>query len=174
MDGWMGTSQVGDRSPHLCVCVIHRFRNSIDFRCANSVKHTDTQPIRICSFDVRLPLATCVCALACRPVPAAGTSVDSSGNFVCSMGLVECMGHKWMSCAIDLYPKVDELIEYLAVRTSERTELWVAALLSCGRLVRWRVWMWCNETLTLLTGFSRPTCYDALRTSASRAKTTRA
>ncbi|TYZ63041.1 hypothetical protein PybrP1_006281, partial [[Pythium] brassicae (nom. inval.)] len=35
------------------------------------------------------------------------------------MGLVECMGHKWMSCAIDLYPKVDELIEYLACLESK-------------------------------------------------------
>lgn len=51
-----------------------------------------------------------------HPVPAAGTYVDESGSFVCSMGLVECMGHKWMSCAIDLFPKVDELIEHLAVR----------------------------------------------------------
>lgn len=34
------------------------------------------------------------------------------------MGMIECMGHKWMSCAIDLFPKVDELIEHLAVRTN--------------------------------------------------------
>jgi interferon gamma-inducible protein 30 len=54
-----------------------------------------------------------------RPVPAAGTSLDSSGNFVCSMGMVECIGHKWMSCAIDLFPKVDELIEYLACLESK-------------------------------------------------------
>jgi interferon gamma-inducible protein 30 len=54
-----------------------------------------------------------------RPVPAAGTSLDESGKFVCSMGLVECMGHKWMSCAIDLFPKVEELIEHLACMESK-------------------------------------------------------
>uniref|UniRef100_K3WZP8 Thioredoxin domain-containing protein n=1 Tax=Globisporangium ultimum (strain ATCC 200006 / CBS 805.95 / DAOM BR144) TaxID=431595 RepID=K3WZP8_GLOUD len=54
-----------------------------------------------------------------RPVPAAGTSFDSTGKFVCSMGMVECIGHKWMSCAVDLFPKVDELIEYLACLESK-------------------------------------------------------
>lgn len=51
-----------------------------------------------------------------RPVPAAGTKIDSAGNFVCVKGMVECTGHKWLSCAIDQFPKVTELIQYLAVR----------------------------------------------------------
>ncbi|KAF1334059.1 Gamma-interferon-inducible lysosomal thiol reductase, partial [Globisporangium splendens] len=44
---------------------------------------------------------------------------EHTGKFVCSMGMVECIGHKWMSCAIDLFPKVDELIEYLACLESK-------------------------------------------------------
>lgn len=49
-----------------------------------------------------------------RPVPAAGTSIDADGNFVCNKGLVECLGHRWLSCVIEEVPEVGPQIEALA------------------------------------------------------------
>ena len=50
-----------------------------------------------------------------RPVPAAGTSYDAKGKFVCTSGNLECQGHKWLSCAVEEFPQVGELVEHIAV-----------------------------------------------------------
>ncbi|DAZ96516.1 TPA: hypothetical protein N0F65_008067 [Lagenidium giganteum] len=57
-----------------------------------------------------------------RPVPAAGTYFDSSGNFVCNKGLVECIGHKWLSCVIEEFPKLGEMAEHLACLESKENK----------------------------------------------------
>ncbi|GLE05509.1 hypothetical protein PINS_up014532 [Pythium insidiosum] len=49
-----------------------------------------------------------------RPVPAAGTFLDAKGNFMCNKGMLECVGHKWLSCVIDEFPDLGEQIEHLA------------------------------------------------------------
>ncbi|KAJ0410729.1 hypothetical protein ATCC90586_006832 [Pythium insidiosum] len=49
-----------------------------------------------------------------RPVPAAGTFLDAKGNFMCNKGMLECVGHKWLSCVIDQFPDLGEQIEHLA------------------------------------------------------------
>ncbi|CAI5747258.1 unnamed protein product [Peronospora destructor] len=49
-----------------------------------------------------------------RPVPAAGTSYDAKGNFVCTAGRVECLGHKWLSCAVEEFQQIGELVEHIA------------------------------------------------------------
>ncbi|KAG3114352.1 hypothetical protein PI124_g6849 [Phytophthora idaei] len=54
-----------------------------------------------------------------RPVPAAGTSFDAKGNFVCTAGMVECLGHKWLSCAVDEFHQVGELVERIACMESK-------------------------------------------------------
>lgn len=54
-----------------------------------------------------------------RPVPAAGTSFDANGNFVCTAGMVECLGHKWLSCAVEEFTQVGELVEHIACMESK-------------------------------------------------------
>lgn len=56
--------------------------------------------------------------LVSRPVPAAGTTFDSEGNFVCNKGLVECMGHRWLSCVVEEAPDLGAKIEALACMES--------------------------------------------------------
>ncbi|RLN46681.1 hypothetical protein BBJ29_001405 [Phytophthora kernoviae] len=54
-----------------------------------------------------------------HPVPAAGTSFDANSNFVCTAGMVECLGHKWLSCAVEEFTQVGELIERIACMESK-------------------------------------------------------
>ncbi|KAG1692361.1 hypothetical protein DVH05_025528 [Phytophthora capsici] len=54
-----------------------------------------------------------------HPVPAAGTSFDSKGNFVCTAGMVECLGHKWLSCAVEEFHQIGELVERVACMESK-------------------------------------------------------
>ncbi|KAH7463214.1 Gamma-interferon-responsive lysosomal thiol protein [Phytophthora ramorum] len=54
-----------------------------------------------------------------RPVPAAGTSFDAKGNFVCTAGMVECLGHKWLSCAVEEFQQIGELVERIACMESK-------------------------------------------------------
>lgn len=49
------------------------------------------------------------------PVPAVGTSFDAKGHFVCTAGRVECSGHKWLSCAVEEFKHIGELVEHIAV-----------------------------------------------------------
>ncbi|KAG7391729.1 Gamma interferon inducible lysosomal thiol reductase (GILT) [Phytophthora pseudosyringae] len=53
------------------------------------------------------------------PVPAAGTSFDAKGNFVCTAGMVECLGHKWLSCAVEEFHQIGELVERIACMESK-------------------------------------------------------
>ncbi|KAK1934662.1 Gamma-interferon-responsive lysosomal thiol protein [Phytophthora citrophthora] len=54
-----------------------------------------------------------------HPVPAAGTSFDAKGNFVCTAGMVECLGHKWLSCAVEEFHQIGELVEHVACMESK-------------------------------------------------------
>ncbi|KAL3656323.1 hypothetical protein V7S43_018815 [Phytophthora oleae] len=54
-----------------------------------------------------------------HPVPAAGTSFDAKGNFVCTAGMVECLGHKWLSCAVEEFHQIGELVERIACMESK-------------------------------------------------------
>ncbi|KAG7400380.1 Gamma interferon inducible lysosomal thiol reductase (GILT) [Phytophthora boehmeriae] len=54
-----------------------------------------------------------------HPVPAAGTSFDANGNFVCTAGMVECLGHKWLSCAVEEFTQLGELVERIACMESK-------------------------------------------------------
>lgn len=51
-----------------------------------------------------------------RPVPAADTFYDAKGNFVCSGGKAECLGHQLLSCAVEEFQQTRELMEHIAVR----------------------------------------------------------
>ncbi|CEG49241.1 Gamma-interferon inducible lysosomal thiol reductase [Plasmopara halstedii] len=53
-----------------------------------------------------------------HPVPAAGTSINAKGNFVCTSGMVECLGHKWLSCAVEEFEQISELVEHIACMES--------------------------------------------------------
>lgn len=53
-----------------------------------------------------------------HPVPAAGTSFDGKGKFVCTSGRIECLGHKWLSCAVNEFDKVGKLVEHIACMES--------------------------------------------------------
>ncbi|TMW65963.1 hypothetical protein Poli38472_003728 [Pythium oligandrum] len=69
-----------------------------------------------------------------RPVPAAGTTYDAAtGAFVCNNGKLECVGHKWLSCAIDEFPQVEEMIEHLACLESKdnKGKTWNAIIDKC-------------------------------------------
>ncbi|KAJ8556985.1 hypothetical protein ON010_g8977 [Phytophthora cinnamomi] len=54
-----------------------------------------------------------------HPVPAAGTTFDAKGNFKCTAGMVECMGHKWLSCAVEEFHQIGELVERIACMESK-------------------------------------------------------
>jgi hypothetical protein len=68
-----------------------------------------------------------------RPVPAAGSWVDDKGGFVCTQGLVECQGHRWLSCIVDEFPKVEEMIEHLACLESKDNKgmVWSQVVKKC-------------------------------------------
>ncbi|KAE8887776.1 hypothetical protein PF005_g3162 [Phytophthora fragariae] len=54
-----------------------------------------------------------------HPVPAAGTTFDAKGNFVCTAGMVECLGHKWLSCAVEEFRQIGDLVERIACMESK-------------------------------------------------------
>ncbi|CAH0473459.1 unnamed protein product [Peronospora belbahrii] len=54
-----------------------------------------------------------------HPVPAAGTYYDAEGNVHCAAGRVECAGHKWLSCVVDEFQQMGELVEYIACMESK-------------------------------------------------------
>ncbi|CAH0484353.1 unnamed protein product [Peronospora farinosa] len=54
-----------------------------------------------------------------HPVPAAGMSYDAKGKFVCAAGRVECLGHKWLSCAVEEFQQIGELVEHIACMESK-------------------------------------------------------
>ncbi|ETI47043.1 hypothetical protein F443_08654 [Phytophthora nicotianae P1569] len=82
-----------------------------------------------------------------RPVPAAGTSFDAKGNFVCTAGMVECLGHKWLSCAVEEFHQVGDLVERIACMESKDNKgmTWSFIINRCFE----------NEAFTKMK-----TCYD--------------
>ncbi|EGZ25425.1 hypothetical protein PHYSODRAFT_487619 [Phytophthora sojae] len=54
-----------------------------------------------------------------HPVPAAGTTFDAKGNFVCTAGMVECLGHKWLSCVVEEFNQIGDLVERVACMESK-------------------------------------------------------
>ncbi|TDH73627.1 hypothetical protein CCR75_002086 [Bremia lactucae] len=67
------------------------------------------------------------------PVPAAGTFVDLNGNFVCTGGKMECLGHKWLSCAINEFHQVGEMVEHIACMESKDNKgmTWSSVITRC-------------------------------------------
>lgn len=63
-------------------------------------------------------------------MPAAGTSYDAKGNFVCTAGMVECLGHKWLSCAVEEFQQIGELVERIAVSYRTTQSLFMLGLLT--------------------------------------------
>ncbi|KDO22444.1 hypothetical protein SPRG_12725 [Saprolegnia parasitica CBS 223.65] len=57
--------------------------------------------------------------LTFKPYPS-GSTTGTNGAFSCTGGPSECMGHRYMSCAIHLYPVVAEQAKHLACMEDEK------------------------------------------------------
>ncbi|CAI5723257.1 unnamed protein product [Peronospora effusa] len=68
-----------------------------------------------------------------HPVPAAGMSYDAKGKFVCAAGRVECLGHKWLSCAVEEFQQIGELVEHIACMESKDNKgmTWSSVMSRC-------------------------------------------